>query len=126
MTGKAKAARLLPGDDRRNDDGPQFLDWHPDSAGRDLPYHLAGMDLAADEYGDRDHPAVVYQPVASWNACGILARLIAGKSVQQAQRLLIGQPGVGMAAVQLSGDTGQTLPAAPSKITIVVQATSGA
>ncbi len=54
-----------------------------------------------------------------------LARLIGGKSVQEAQQLLDSQPGIEKATIQLSG-IGQTLPTDPTKIKIVVQAVAGA
>jgi hypothetical protein len=53
-----------------------------------------------------------------------LARLIAGKSAPEAQRILTTQPGVSRAAITLSGD-GQTLPADPSKIIIAIGPISG-
>jgi len=40
--------------------------------------------------------------------------------------LLTAQTGVGKVSITLSGGIGQTLPADPSKIKIVVQAVSGA
>jgi serine/threonine protein kinase len=51
-----------------------------------------------------------------------LARLIAGKGMEEAQRLLASQPGVARASITLSGGIGQTLPSDPAKIKIVVQA----
>jgi hypothetical protein len=50
-----------------------------------------------------------------------LAQLIAGKSVQEAQQLLVSQPGVAKASISLSGGIGQTLPSDLAKITVVVQ-----
>lgn len=55
-----------------------------------------------------------------------LAHLIAGKSKTEAQQLLAAQTGVASAMIQISSGNGQTLPSDPSKITIVVQAVSGA
>jgi VCBS repeat-containing protein len=49
-----------------------------------------------------------------------IARLIAGKSVQEARQVLVSQPGVEKATVQISG-FGQMVPSDPSKIKIVVQ-----
>jgi VCBS repeat-containing protein len=54
------------------------------------------------------------------------ARLIAGKSLREAQLLLSNQTGVGKVTIQLSGGNGQLLPTDPAKITIVIQAVSGA
>jgi hypothetical protein len=48
-----------------------------------------------------------------------LAKLIAGKARQDAQALLLQQPGVAQANIALS--SGNTLPAGPNQITIVVQ-----
>jgi hypothetical protein len=50
-----------------------------------------------------------------------LAKLIAGESKQEAQRLLTTQPGVSRAAISLSGGIGQTLPADPAHIMLTVQ-----
>ncbi len=54
-----------------------------------------------------------------------LANLIAGKSKQNALALLVKQPGVAKAGIVLSGGDGNTLPADPSQITIVVQSVPG-
>jgi len=54
-----------------------------------------------------------------------LAKLIAGKSKQNALALLVKQPGVAKANIVLSGGDGNTLPADPSQITIVVQSVPG-
>jgi hypothetical protein len=50
-----------------------------------------------------------------------LARVIAGKRAQDAQRILTSQPGVSQAAIKLSGGFGQTLPSDPARIRIVLQ-----
>ena len=55
-----------------------------------------------------------------------LAKLIAGKSGQQGQTLLLSQPGVAKVDFQFSQLSGNTLPANPNAITIVVQSASGA
>ncbi len=54
-----------------------------------------------------------------------LANLIAGKSKQNALALLVKQPGVAKADIVLSGGDGNTLPADPTQITIVVQSVPG-
>lgn len=54
-----------------------------------------------------------------------LARLIAGKSVQEAQRLLVTQTGVARAFIKLSGGIKQRLPSDPAKITVVMQTALG-
>ncbi len=55
-----------------------------------------------------------------------LAKLIAGKSGQQGQTILRSQPGVAKVDFQFSQLSGNTLPANPTAITIVVQSASGA
>jgi hypothetical protein len=52
------------------------------------------------------------------------ARMIAGKTPQEAQQLLAGQTGVAKVSIQLSG--GQLLPKDPAKISIVMQTVQGA
>ena len=54
-----------------------------------------------------------------------LARLLAGKSKQNAQALLLEQKGVTTAAIQFSGSNGNTLPSDPTQIIIVVQNVAG-
>jgi hypothetical protein len=54
-----------------------------------------------------------------------LANLIAGKSKQDAQALLLKQMGVAKADITISGGNGNTLPTDPSAITIVVQSVPG-
>jgi hypothetical protein len=54
-----------------------------------------------------------------------LANLIAGKSKQDAQALLVKQPGVAKADIVVSGGDGNTLPTDPSQISIVVQSVPG-
>jgi len=54
-----------------------------------------------------------------------LANLIAGKSKQDAQALLLKQPGIARANIVLSGGDGNTLPTDPTQITIVVQSVPG-
>jgi hypothetical protein len=54
-----------------------------------------------------------------------LANLIAGKSKKDAQALLLKQMGVAKADIMISGGDGNTLPADPSAITIVVQSVPG-
>ena len=54
-----------------------------------------------------------------------LAKLIAGKSKQEAQRLLASQPGVETASITLSGGNSSTLPTDLAKIKINVQTVSG-
>jgi hypothetical protein len=54
-----------------------------------------------------------------------LANLIAGKSKQNALALLVKQPGVAKADIVVSGGDGNTLPADPTQITIVVQSVPG-
>ena len=54
-----------------------------------------------------------------------LANLIAGKSKQDALALLVKQPGVAKADIVVSGGDGNTLPADPSQINIVVQSVPG-
>jgi hypothetical protein len=52
------------------------------------------------------------------------ARLIAGKSTQEAQQVLAAQSGIASAAIHISGGNGQTLPTDPQKIKLVIQAIS--
>jgi hypothetical protein len=54
-----------------------------------------------------------------------LANLIAGKSKQDAQALLLKQQGVAKADIMVSGGDGNTLPADPSQISIIVQSVPG-
>lgn len=54
-----------------------------------------------------------------------LAKLIAGKSKQEAQQLLASQPGVETASITLSGGNSSTLPTDLAKIKINVQTVSG-
>jgi VCBS repeat-containing protein len=54
-----------------------------------------------------------------------LARLIAGKSKQDALTALGAQTGVAQANIQINGGSGQTLPAQASEISIKVQAVAG-
>ena len=54
-----------------------------------------------------------------------LAKLIAGKSEQQAQTLLLSQPGIAIVGFQFSQLSGNTLPTDPNAITIVVQSAPG-
>jgi len=54
-----------------------------------------------------------------------LAKLIAGKSKQDAQALLLKQQGIAKADIVLSGGDGNTLPTDPTQITIVVQSVPG-
>ena len=54
-----------------------------------------------------------------------LANMLAGKSKQDAQALLVKQPGVAKADIVVSGGDGNTLPADPSQISIVVQSVPG-
>ncbi len=54
-----------------------------------------------------------------------LANLIAGKSKQNALALLVKQPGIAKADIVVSGGDGNTLPADPTQITIVVQSVPG-
>jgi VCBS repeat-containing protein len=56
---------------------------------------------------------------------GDLARLIAGKSNDDAQALLLQQKGVGKVNISVSGGTDNTLPTDPHHITIVVQSLPG-
>ncbi len=54
-----------------------------------------------------------------------LANLISGKSKKDAQALLLKQMGVAKVDIMISGGDGNTLPADPSAITIVVQSVPG-
>jgi hypothetical protein len=54
-----------------------------------------------------------------------LAKLLVGKSTQNAQTLLLEQKGITTAAIQFSGGNGDTLPSDPSQITFVVQKVAG-
>jgi hypothetical protein len=54
-----------------------------------------------------------------------LAKLLAGKSKQNAQALLLEQKGVTTAAIQFSGSNGNTLPSDPTQIIIMVQNVAG-
>jgi len=54
-----------------------------------------------------------------------LANLIAGKSKHDVQTLLLKQAGIARANIVLSGGDGNTLPADPTQITIVVQSVPG-
>jgi len=54
-----------------------------------------------------------------------LAKLLAGKSTQNAQVLLLEQKGVTTAAIQFSGGNENTLPSDPTEIIIVVQNVAG-
>ena len=54
-----------------------------------------------------------------------LVKLLAGKSKQNAQALLLEQKGVTTAAIQFSGSNGNTLPSDPTQIIIVVQNVAG-
>jgi hypothetical protein len=54
-----------------------------------------------------------------------LAKLIAGKSQQEAQHLLEAQPGIVRAQIQLSGGIGQSVPDDPSRITLQIQGIAG-
>ena len=54
-----------------------------------------------------------------------LAKLLAGKSTQNAQTLLLEQKGVTTAAIQFSGGNENTLPSDPTQIIIVVQNVAG-
>ena len=54
-----------------------------------------------------------------------LAKLLAGKSTQNAQTLLLEQKGVTTAAIQFSGSNENTLPSDPTQIIIVVQNVAG-
>ncbi len=54
-----------------------------------------------------------------------LAKLLAGKSTQNAQALLLEQKGVTTAAIQFSGGNENTLPSDPTQIIIVVQNVAG-
>ena len=49
-----------------------------------------------------------------------LVRLIAGKSEQDAQAILLKQPGISRAVIKLSGGDGHTLPTDPARITVTV------
>ncbi len=54
-----------------------------------------------------------------------LAKLLAGKSTQNTQTLLLEQKGVTTAAIQFSGSNENTLPSDPTQIIIVVQKVAG-
>jgi len=54
-----------------------------------------------------------------------IAKLLAGKSTQNAQTLLLEQKGVTTAAIQFSGGNENTLPSDPTQIIIVVQNVAG-
>ena len=54
-----------------------------------------------------------------------LAKLLAGRSTQNAQALLLEQKGVTAAAIQFSGSNENTLPSDPTQIIIVIQNVAG-